>query len=137
MFSIAQENRLIDPSVYDLNRIEEWYSNRFHSWKSNISFAWEKDDQFIEGVIPLVKDAKVLVVIGYSFPYVNRAVDRRIVQSMDALRNVYIQDKAASDVVQSFETLLSENQQKGVSQRLIRVHPRTSVSQFIIPNELT
>ena len=137
MFSITQDNRLIDPSVYDQRRIEEWYSNRFRSWKSNISFAWEKDDQFINSVIPLVKDAKTLVVIGYSFPYVNRPVDRKLVQSMDALRNVYIQDMVASDVQQSFETLLSENQQKGVSQRLIRIHPRTSVSQFIIPNELT
>lgn len=85
----------------------------------------------------MVKDAKTLVVIGYSFPYVNRAVDRKLAQSMEALRNVYIQDMAASDVKQSFETLLSENQQKGISQKLIRIHPRTSVSQFIIPNELT
>ncbi len=137
MFSITQENRLIDPSVYDLNRIEEWYSNRFRSRKSNISFAWEKDDQFIDSVIPLVRDAKVLVVIGYSFPYVNRSIDRRLVQSMGALRKVYIQDMVASDVQQSFETLLSENQQKGVSQRFIQIHPRTYVSQFIIPNELT
>ena len=137
MFSIIQGNKLIDPSSYDPSRIEHWYSEHFMSWKSNISFAWEKDDQFIERVIPLVKDAKVLVVIGYSFPFVNRAVDKKLIQNMDALKTVYIQDTAASDVRQSFETLLTENQRKGLAQRLLQVHPRTSVNQFIIPNELT
>jgi len=137
MFSIMQGNRLIDPSSYDLNRIEKWCKDDFDSWKSNISFAWEKDDKFIESVLPLVKDTRVLVVIGYSFPYVNRSIDRKLIQNMDSLKNVYIQDIAATDVEQSFETLLSEDQRKGVAQRIIQLHQRTSVSQFIIPNELT
>ena len=137
MFSIIQGNKLIDPSSYDPSRIEKWYEEDFRSWKSNISFAWEKDDSFVDSVLPLVKDAKVLVVIGYSFPFVNRAVDRKLIQNMDALKTVYIQDTAANDVKQSFETLLSENQRKGLTQRLLQIHPRTSVSQFIIPNELT
>lgn len=137
MFSTAQGNQLIDPSSYDRDRIENCYKNKFRSWKSNISFAWEKDDEFINSVIPLVKDTKVLVVIGYSFPFVNRAIDRKIIQNMDALKTVYIQDLAASDVKQSFEALLSENQRKGVAQDIIKIHPRTSVTQFIIPNELS
>ena len=137
MFSIIQGNKLIDPSSYDPSRIEKWYTEGFMSWKSNISFAWEKDDQFIEKVIPLVQDAKVLVVIGYSFPFVNRAVDKKLIQNMDALKTVYIQDTAASDVRQSFEALLTENQRKGVAQQFLQIHPRTSVSQFIIPNELS
>ena len=137
MFSIIKDNQLIDPSSYDPGRIEKWYKDEFMSWKSNISFAWEKDDKFIDSVLPLVKDTKVLVVIGYSFPFVNRAVDRKLIQNMDALKTVYIQDTAANDVRQSFETLLSENQRKGFTQRLLQVHPRTSVSQFFIPNELT
>lgn len=137
MFSIIKNNQLIDPSSYDPGRIEKWYKDEFMSWKSNISFAWEKDDKFIDSVLPLVKDTKVLVVIGYSFPFVNRAVDRKLIQNMDALKTVYIQDTAANDVRQSFETLLSENQRKGFTQRLLQVHPRTSVSQFFIPNELT
>ena len=137
MFSIIQGNKLIDPSSYDPSRIEKWYEEDFRSWKSNISFAWEKDDSFVDSVLPLVKDAKVLVVIGYSFPFVNRAVDRKLIQNMDALKTVYIQDTAANDVKQSLETLLSENQRKGLTQRLLQIHPRTSVSQFIIPNELT
>ena len=137
MFSFTSGNELIDPNIYDLPTIEKWYSDDFDRYKSSISFAWEKDDTFIDSILPLVSDAKVLVVIGYSFPYVNRAVDRKLVQNMTSLRSVYIQDMAASDVKQSFETLLSENQQKGVAQQIIRIHSRTSVAQFIIPNELT
>ncbi len=137
MFSIIQGNQLIDPSIYNPVRIEKWYEDRFRTWKSNISFAWEKDDRFVEGVLPLVKDAKVLVVIGYSFPFVNRAVDRKIIQNMDELKTVYIQDTAANDVKQNFETLLSNNQRLGYSGRLLQIHSRTSVNQFIIPPELT
>ena len=137
MFSIIQGNKLIDPSSYDLSQIEKWYEDDFRAWKSNISFAWEKDDNFVDSVLPLVKDAKVLVVIGYSFPFVNRAVDRKLVHNMDALKTVYIQDIAANDVKQSLETMLSESQRKGYTQGLLQIHPRTSVSQFIIPNELT
>lgn len=137
MFSLIQGNQLMDPSSYEPSRIEKWYNDKFMFCESNISFAWEKDNQFIESVLPLVKDAKVLVVIGYSFPFVNRSIDKKLIQNMDALKTVYIQDQAALDVKQSFETLLSENQRIGVSQRIIRVFPRSSVSQFIIPNELT
>ena len=136
MFSTVRENSLIDPSSYSPFQIEKWYRDGLQSCKSNISFAWEKDDHFIDSVIPLVKDAKVLVVIGYSFPYVNRAIDRKLVQNMGALKTVYIQDSAANDVKQSFETLLSENQRRGVAQRLISIYPRTSVNQFVVPNEL-
>lgn len=137
MFSAQHGNKLIDPGYYDINQIEERCRDDFYTWKSNISFAWEKDDQFIDSVLPLVKDAKALVVIGYSFPYVNRAVDRKLIQSMDALRSVYIQDLAASDVKQSFETLLSEEQQKKVLSHSINIFPKESVAQFIIPAELS
>ena len=136
MFSIIKGNKLIDPSSYNPSCIEKWYEEEFISWKSNVSFAWEKDDDFIDSVLPLVKDAKVLVVIGYSFPYVNRAVDRKLIQNMAALETVYIQDREANDVKQSFETLLSENQRKGYAQRLLQIQPKTFVSQFFIPKEL-
>jgi len=128
---------LLELNDNDLKTIEEWCSTDFESVKSNISFAWEKDEQFIDNILPLVKDARTLIVIGYSFPYVNRAVDKRLIQSMTMLQNVYIQDKAALDVKQSFETLLSPFQQTQIIQRSLKIHPRTSVAQFIIPNELS
>ena len=137
MFSTINRNELIDPGFYDKDRIEGWYKDDFYSWRSNISFAWEKDDQFIDSVLPLVQDAKTLVVIGYSFPYVNRLVDKKLIHNMNALQNVYIQDIAALDVKQSFETLLSSIQQIQANKQGIQIHPSTSVAQFIIPNELS
>lgn len=134
MFSIIKENRLIDPSSYEPSLFEKWYNEHFLSWKSNISFAWEKDDSFIDEVIPLVKDTEVLVVIGYSFPFVNRAVDRKLINNMSTLRTVYIQDTASSDVKQSFETLLSFAQQNQVTRQELQIITKDSVSQFYIPN---
>lgn len=136
MFSQSPNNQLIGPSVYNYDILEEWYSHDFDHCKSNISFAWEKDDQFIDDIIPLVTDTHVLVVIGYSFPYVNRAVDRKLIQSMVALKTVYIQDTAADDVQQSFETLLTQKQREGLSPKSSHIYTRKSVNQFIIPTEL-
>ena len=137
MFSTIKGNDLIDPAYCDLERIEKCYKDDFMSWKSNISFAWEKDEKFIDSVLPLVKKAESLVIIGYSFPYVNRAIDKKIIQNMSNLRNVYIQDLAATDVKQSFETLLSYDQQQDLLRTELKIYPRTSVNQFIIPNELS
>ena len=135
MFSTS-DGELLSPDTCDESTIEGWYENGFQNRKSCISFAWEKNDIFLHDVLPLAKKAKTLVVIGYSFPYVNRLIDRTLIQSMDELQNVYIQDIAANDVMQSFETLFSGTQQIRVSQRTIHIHPITSVSQFIIPHEL-
>lgn len=135
MFSNS-DGELIDPLFYDNDRIEKCYSYGNDSWRSNISFAWEKDESFIDSVLPLIMDTKVLVIIGYSFPYVNRAIDRKLVQNMNALRTVYIQDKAALDVKQSFETLLSNTQQRLINNNKMHIYPITSVAQFMIPNEL-
>lgn len=137
MFSQIQGNKLIDPNEYTKDRFEHWLNDGFVSWKSNISFAWEKDDQFVDNVLPLLKDAKTLVVIGYSFPYVNRSIDKRLIQSMESLQNVYIQDKNAEDVKQSFETLLTYAQQFNLDHHALKIQCRTSVAQFIIPNELS
>ena len=137
MFSMRRDGELIDPSSYDNSRIEKWHREDFAAWKSNISFAWEKDDSFIDSVLPLVKDTKVLVVIGYSFPYVNRAIDRKLIQNMDELETIYIQDMAAADVRQSLETVLSEEQRILQAHQNLKIHERSSVAQFIVPSELS
>ena len=137
MFSNARENKLVNPELYELERLERIYSDSFLQWCSNISFAWERDDNFIESILPILRDTTVLVVVGYSFPFVNRSVDKRLIQSMSRLRSVYIQDTVASDVKQSFETLLSFGQEQLIEQRALKIHLRTSVNQFFIPKELS
>ena len=78
----------------------------------------------------------MLVVIGYSFPYFNREVDRTIVQNMKNLEKVYIQDPYCEDVKESFEAVLSVEQLGKVENGQIKIVPKKNTKQFVIPNEM-
>jgi hypothetical protein len=136
MFSQSRNREIIDPDDCTIDVLEKHLSKEDQSWYSNISFAWEKDDKFIEEILPIVIDARVLVVIGYSFPYVNRIVDKKIVQNMDNLMSVYIQDAHPNDVRQSFDAVLSDDQKRMIRENQISIYQRDSLRQFIIPSEL-
>lgn len=136
LFSIARNHELIDPNRLDIDTLEKHFSKEDGSWYSNISFAWEKDKNLTNSIIPIIEDATVLVVIGYSFPYVNRSIDRELFQNMNCLEHIYIQDAHSSDVKQSLEATLSEYQLVQIARRELVISLRESTSQFIIPNEL-
>lgn len=99
-----------------------------------LSFAWESTDgTFLEGVKSRIVDAEVLVIIGYSFPFFNRELDRSIIQNMKKLKKVYIQDPNCDEVKEHFEAVLSEEQ---VIADNLKYKLNKGVSQFLIPNEM-
>lgn len=67
-----------------------------------LSFAWEdenivKNNTFFENRLKITKDiasqTEILVVIGYSFPFFNRKIDKEIFESMNpSIRKIYFQD---------------------------------------------
>lgn len=96
-----------------------------------LSYSWEdKQSLFVSNVIEKIKDTTSLIVIGYSFPYVNRDIDRRIINSMQNLNRIYIQDPCAEDIKENVQSVLAERVNK------IGVFPKTNTRQFFIPNEL-
>ncbi|MDD4000992.1 MAG: hypothetical protein PHX62_08915 [Bacilli bacterium] len=114
-----------------LSRLSVLLSGKIDSLKSTLSFAWEKDSEYLLSIKNKIKDAQILVVIGYSFPYFNREVDRELIQSMTSLEKIYIQDPRAEDVKESFEATLPL-----VSNSKLNYVLRKNLSQFVIPNEL-
>lgn len=72
--------------------------------KSNISFAWECEDSYLQTIGQAIKDTQVLVVIGYSMPFFNRAVDQAIFAAMK-LTKVYIQDRSPQGIKDRFLSL--------------------------------
>ncbi len=70
--------------------------------KSNLSdlmhFAWEQSDyhsKLIEHVKAMIHDTSIMVVIGYSFPFFNREIDKMILKKLfesNKLRKIYYQD---------------------------------------------
>lgn len=102
--------------------------------RNALSFAWESSDSDFKNIIQsVVQDTEVLVVIGYSFPYFNREIDRLIIRNMINLKKVYIQDPNCSEVKESFEATLSDSQ---VVDDKIKYVLKKGISQFLIPNEM-
>lgn len=95
-----------------------------------LSFSWERDEnRILEVAVAAVQSTEVLVLIGYSIPFFNREVDRKIVNEM-ALRKVYIQDLNPEGVKERFLAVRSQSAN-------VDIILRHDVDQFYLPDELT
>ncbi len=97
-----------------------------------LSFAWEnKDDSIITNSINALKQSNCIVIIGYSFPYFNRVVDRRLFKAIDN-KKIVLQYPSEEEYLQArsnIEELIPPNSQ-------CKIIPKLSVEQFYIPEEL-
>ena len=99
-----------------------------------LNFAWEDrySEHMLNNMIPkLVQDAITLVVIGYSFPYFNRKIDRAIFEKMPNLKFIYIQDKDPYRIQQYITPVIKEDKLAG-----IKIVPIDDVEQFYLPPQL-
>lgn len=104
--------------------------------KSLLTFAWEHSNVvepshyniFHNKLRESIKDAKVLVVIGYTFPFFNRRVDRQIFSYMDSLKSIYIQDPKCDAVKQNIGSVLYDSN--------VDIITLSNVDQFFLPPEL-
>lgn len=102
------------------------------SYINELSYVWETrvfKDKFMQGLIDKIKNTESLVVIGYSFPYVNRSMDKLIFRSMKNLRTVYIQDVEPEKIKELVAARLSNREG-------IKIIPITNTNQFYIPVEM-
>lgn len=98
-----------------------------------LSFAWERMGAKFQTLISdSITDADVLVVIGYSFPFFNREVDRFIFKSMPNLKKIYIQDPNADKIKIGLKSVLQEG--TFAFQHIEMLEP--DVKQFFLPPEL-
>jgi hypothetical protein len=98
----------------------------------SLSFAWEKirfEDDVIKDTISNINDTQVLVIIGYSFPYYNREIDRKIIGSMTNLEKVYIQDLGPKTIKERFNAIREDIDDS----KFILSEDK---DLFLIPNEL-
>lgn len=122
-----------------------WYYNHceiqvdikeFEQIRPRLSFAWEQGEQTNENMLKAIEETvsevEVLVVVGYSFPFFNRSVDREIFGFMDQLETVYIQDPSAGEIRQNIQNVMSDIQKA----QKVEVITKTNCSQFFLPPEL-
>ena len=106
---------------------------------SLLSFAWENtglknSNTAVRTFIQNIQFAKTLVVIGYTFPFFNRLVDKEIIGSLNNLKKVYIQDPRADEVAQSIDAVLASSQKPPINP--LSIIPITNCNQFYLPAEL-
>lgn len=98
-----------------------------------LSFAWERyrgdNNDVVKKAINGTVDTEILIVIGYSFPYFNREIDREIIGSMTNLKKVYFQAPDAENLRERFLSIRDDIDQ---SKLLVR----KDIGQFLLPNEL-
>lgn len=106
-----------------------------HNTGNHLSFAWETDIHscyFLNKLYDILPYTETLVIIGYSFPYFNREVDRSLFTCMVNLKNIYIQDPFAERIEQNLMPVLSERHRNGN----INILLLKDTEQFYLPSEL-
>lgn len=101
------------------------------NYTNHLSYVWEKENQEeLMGLVrQRVKDTEELIVIGYSFPYVNRSVDEEILRSMPQLKKVWIQDPNFDDIEDRVKSMLPEELLTEV-----KIEHVKNMSQFKLPS---
>jgi hypothetical protein len=100
-----------------------------------MKFAWEESvtsRSVVDEAVAATEATDVLVVIGYSFPFFNRMIDRRIIRSMKKLTKVYFQshnEKAVSKYILSFRSIMTDATH-------LKLEPILDAEQFFLPPEL-
>ena len=161
-YSLHDNDLTIQPSIFKINgtaSFKDWgslanvknNSNKLSkevvdkiikAYKDDISllsFAWENtglknSNTAVRTFIQNIQFAKTLVVIGYTFPFFNRLVDKEIIGSLNNLKKVYIQDPRADEVAQSIDAVLASSQKPPINP--LSIIPITNCNQFYLPAEL-
>lgn len=80
----------------------------YNGGTTDLLFAWEKNkfDEMSRMLFDKVSDSEILVIIGYTFPFFNRDIDRDIFTNMPNLKKIYVQDPNADKVKISLKSIL-------------------------------
>jgi hypothetical protein len=97
----------------------------------NLNFAWYNEEKNLNKWKEIHKLTDILVVIGYSFPFFNRHVDREIIREMVNLKKIYIQDINPDNIISRFLSVLPDYKKQG-----IEIIPINNVEEFFLPPEL-
>lgn len=99
---------------------------------TNLSFAfddYEPTDAMYHQIDAIMSNTDVLVVIGYTFPFFNREIDRKILNYLRSQAKVYIQDKYPNRIKQNFRAVKNT-----IPEGHIELKEETD--QFFLPPEL-
>ncbi|RZL60269.1 MAG: hypothetical protein EOO93_14750 [Pedobacter sp.] len=112
-YSFMVENNLSNDAESILNLISKYVVAREDSndHECELKFAWERQhlSNLIKHATPMLEKIKVLVVIGYSFPFFNREVDEKMFDQFRGLDKIIIQDKYPENIKEVMVEMFSNN----------------------------
>ena len=100
---------------------------------THLSFAFDSSqpsEKILSRVDKIISQTDALVIIGYTFPFFNREIDRKILQRLKPNAKIYIQDLNPKSVRQSLEAVLTDEQ------RQVQIKEIERTEQFYLPPEL-
>lgn len=109
-----------------------FHSNPTRRNNTQLSFAFDDthyNNAIYNHVNEIMSNTDVLVVIGYTFPFFNREIDRKILNCLRSQATVYIQDKYPNRIKQNFRAVKST-----IPEGHIELKEETE--QFFLPPEL-
>lgn len=120
-----------------IERVVEQYciATTSQYYENMLSFSWENEEvedqneSILSKTIESVNDSEILIVIGYSFPFFNREIDRQIIGSMYKLDKVYIQSPESEVIKERLMAIRESEIPQGI-------YTRQDVGQFLLPYEL-
>lgn len=128
-----------DVNVHPMIQLIEYYGHLYadtsamgFQFRSHLSFAWEtseKQNLLMGAIEQTTADTETVVVIGYSFPFFNREIDRAIFAGMPNLKTVYIQDPNPDAVEPSLKAVIPE----GIN---VKIEYQKDCTQFYLPKDL-
>lgn len=99
---------------------------------THLSFAFdssEPSEKIFNRVDKIISQTDALVIIGYTFPFFNREIDRQILKNLKPNAKIYIQDKYPKRIIQNFKAVKADIPEE-------QIEPKDETDQFFLPPEL-
>lgn len=117
--------------LIELGEKREELERKKNSFLSSIKYAWEMDSNSLEKAKRIMNKTDILVIIGYSFPAFNRAIDQALINEFEkgsGYKRVIYQDPYANDdIIRS----LFRNENRDGYVKL----EKENTNQFYVPHE--
>lgn len=131
--SVVNPNDILE-ELFEIYKLLSDESPKYKILHECFTYCWEPSEysgHSLDKAIKIANNTEILVIIGYSFPYVNREFDLEIINSMSNLIKIYIQDPNANssmidNLKERFETF----------ENAVDIIPITETNEFYLPNEL-
>ncbi|MDZ7739932.1 MAG: hypothetical protein U5K32_12885 [Bacteroidales bacterium] len=142
-YTMLRTMMIVDNNTNEFNvGLLEEIIDRYEDFKKKkidplLDFAWILEKTYGNGyfdiILNSIKETNILVVIGYSFPFFNRIIDKEIINKMGNLQKVYFQSPDPEPMKERFFALRNDISNNELDKNLFLIRDK---EQFFIPFEL-